>query len=484
MKYLYSDTQDYVDPEYDFLKDESKPGRRRYWDDRYAHELMSETPYDGLLMSMSAIKSAKGVASSKGRYSVAEEQRLLRVGARKFLRFDGERHRDKMLMGDCGAFAYANHPKPAYTPEEVVDFYADAGFTHGCHPDHIIFDFLTDNPSRAEMERRAREQAAPRLQPAAQGLLTFDAEADDDPDDLGTEEAPDAALSLMADERAGSPATVVQRYDITMANAEEFLKLNRAEGRPFEPLGVVQGWSPASMAEAARTLEAMGYRYLAIGGMVPLRTPEIHLAMRAIREAIRPETNIHLLGFAKADHIHEFTGYGITSFDSTSPLIRAFMDATRNYYLPGAEGKLEYYSAIRVPQAIENSRLMQAIKRGLFDANTLQRQEQVALDALRRFDRGEMPLGETLDRVASYHHCLTVASIDDPVKQEKQAAKSRQLIEATLRAAPWKRCGCSICKSIGVEVIIFRSANRNRRRGFHNLGVYREHVHNILASQA
>jgi hypothetical protein len=276
----------------------------------------------------------------------------------------------------------------------------------------------------------------------------------------------------------------VQRYDITLANAEEFLKLTQAEGRPFEPLGVVQGWSPASMAEAARNLEAMGYRYLAIGGMVPLRTPEIHVAMRAIREAIRPETNVHLLGFAKADQIHEFTGYGITSFDSTSPLIRAFMDARRNYYLPGTGGKLEYYSAIRIPQAIENSRLVQAIKRGLLNPNELQREEQAALDALRRFDRGEMRLEAALDQLVSYQHNLTVASIDDVAKQEIQIAKSRELIEATLRAAPWKRCGCSICKAIGVEVIIFRSANRNRRRGFHNLGVYREHVHNILSAQA
>ncbi len=37
MKFLYSDTQDYVDPNYDFIADRSAPSRERYWDDVYAH---------------------------------------------------------------------------------------------------------------------------------------------------------------------------------------------------------------------------------------------------------------------------------------------------------------------------------------------------------------------------------------------------------------------------------------------------------------
>lgn len=481
MKFLYSDTQDYVDPGYDFLKDESAPGRRRYWDDRYAHELMRETPYDGLLVSMSAIKSAVGVAASKGRYSTAEEQRLLRVGARKFLRLDGAEHRDKMLMGDCGAFAYATHPKPAYTPEEVVDFYADAGFTHGCHPDHIIFDFLRDNPSRQEMDRRAEvaaRETAERLAIApASGSLQVD--EDQDEDDEWLREAEDDG----EEDRVSASVSVGDRFDITLANAEEFLRLNRLEGRPFEPIGVVQGWSPASMAEAAAALQAMGYRYLAIGGMVPLKTDDIHLALRSIAAVRHPKTKLHLLGFAKADHIHEFTGYDVTSFDSTSPLIRAFKDAKRNYYLHGPNGRLEYHAAIRVPQAIENPKLVRGIKRGIFDPSVLQRHEQDALDALRRFDKGQATAEEAVERLAAYQDFFTDASFDDQEKRGKEKARNRTTLQQTLSAAPWKACSCSICRDIGVEVIIFRSANRNRRRGFHNLAVYRQHVQNILTGQ-
>lgn len=425
MKFLYSDTQDYVDPEYDFINDRNAPGRRRYWDDRYAHEMMRPTPYDGLLVAMSAVRPAPGVASSKVRYSTAEQQRLLRDGVREFLRLDGPQYKGAMVMGDCGAFAYVEQEKPSYSPMEVFEFYADAGFTHGVSPDHIIFACETDNPSREAMEEDIRF-----------------------------------------------------RYDLTLENAREFLRICKDEGMPFEPMGAVQGWSPQSIAQAAKQLEDMGYRYLAIGGLVPLKVDVIHQVLRALRDVIKPETNIHLLGFAKADSIQHFTGYGITSFDSTSPLIRAFMDEKANYYVPQADGSLEYYAAIRIPQAIENSRLMQGIKQGLFNAEDLVKREERTLTAMRAFDKGQETLEATIEAVMDYQQFLTLAGDSD--KHAKSLVKTRLQVERTLKAAPWKHCRCDICADIGVEVIIFRSANRNRRRGFHNLGVYHQHVQRIL----
>ena len=429
MKFLYSDTQDYVDPGYDFLNDRNAPGRERYWDDVYAHELMDPAPYDGLLVAMSAVRQATGVAKSKVRYSTKEEQRLLRDGARKFLRFGGPRFKDLMLMGDCGAFAYIEHPKPAYSPAEVVEFYVDAGFTHGVSPDHVIFDCDLTNPTAKKVSKDVRE-----------------------------------------------------RYDITLANAEEFLKLARDEDEPFEPVGAVQGWSPASMAEAAKRLEQMGYRYLAAGGLVPLKPDAIKTVLAFIRSKIKSDTRIHLLGFAKAESIHEFTQFGIESFDSTSPLIRAFKDEKANYYLESPAGGLDYYTAIRIPQAIENARLMQGVKRGIFSAEDLQMRERRALDSLRAFDRGQTSVMATLDYVMDYHQFLLRGEGEDEGKQEKALAKTRANVERTLTEAPWKRCDCAICKSAGVEVIIFRSSNRNKRRGFHNLGVYHRHLTRTLGN--
>jgi hypothetical protein len=431
MKFLYSDTQDYVDPEYDFLADRNAPGRKRYWDDMYAHEMMDPAPYDGLLVAMSAVRQAVGVPSSKVRYSTAEEQRLLRDGVRAFLRCNGPRFKDAMMMGDCGAFAYVEHEFPAYPPAEVVEFYADAEFTHGVSPDHIIFDCDVSNPLISTVVEATRN-----------------------------------------------------RFEITLENAREFLRLSEAEGLPFEPMGAVQGWSPASMADAAQSLEKMGYRYLAIGGLVPLKVDVIHQVLQTLRAAIKASTKIHLLGFAKADHIHQFTNYGITSFDSTSPLIRAFKDAKANYYLPSPSGGLDYYAAIRIPQAIENPRLMQGIKRGIFHAEDLQVREQKALIALRAYDLGQEKLDATFEAVMDYQRFLTLGNDESQDQRDRDLAKMGQLILRTLRDKPWQQCGCDICRKVGVEVIIFRSSNRNKRRGFHNLGVYHRHVQNILNQPA
>jgi hypothetical protein len=429
LKFLFSDTQDYVDPGYDFINDRPTAGRKKYWDDRYAHELMDVPPYDGLLVSMSALKSVPGVPGGAGRYSTAETQRFLRDGARRFLRFEGARFGDKMLMGDCGAFAYAGLERPPYTPDEVAEFYADAGFTHGCSPDHIIFEFDPANP-------------------------------------------PESAV--------GEP--VRNRYAITLQNARDFYELTLRESVGFIPIGPIQGWSPESMADAAVTLEQIGYRYLAVGGLVPLKPEAIHLCLKAIRERIRPDTKLHLLGFAKADQIHEFVQYGIESFDSTSPLIRAFKDSRANYYLESEQGGLTYYCAIRIPQAIENPRLLHALKRGQVKADDLHRKEGQALAAIRGYDRGAVSLCEATEVLADYQQYLTLATEPSDEKRQRTLEQAKSQIEATLADVPWKKCQCAICRQIGVEVIIFRTSNRNKRRGFHNLAVYYQHLQRTLAS--
>lgn len=427
MKFLYSDTQDYVDPSYDFINDRTGPDRERYWTDAYAHELMKPAPYDGLLLSMSAIRQAQGVSASKVRYSTKEEQRLLRYGARRFLRFGGPQHKNLMLMGDCGAFAYATNPMPAYSPTEVFEFYSEAEFTHGVSPDHIIFDCDLNNPPRSSVSREIHD-----------------------------------------------------RFEITLANAEEFLRLSSAERTPFLPLGAVQGWSPSSMGDAAHALEAMGYRYLAVGGLVPLRVDSIKKVLTAIRERIHPATRLHLLGFAKAEQIQEFTAFGVSSFDSTSPLIRAFKDQRANYYLDSPSSGLDYYTAIRIPQAMENIRLVRGVKRGIFSAEDLHRREIVALSTLRAYDQGRTSSLTAIDAVMDYHQFLLRSSQHKSSQEDKILASMRQSVRRTIENMPWKQCGCDICKAVGVEVIIFRSSNRNKRRGFHNLGVYHRHLKRTL----
>ena len=45
-------------------------------------------------------------------------------------------------------------------------------------------------------------------------------------------------------------------------------------------------------------------------------------------------------------------------------------------------------------------------------------------------------------------------------------------IYETLNARPWVDDDCAICREVGIETIIFRGNNRNRRRGFHNSYVF------------
>jgi hypothetical protein len=357
--------------------------------------------------------------------------RFKRVGARKFLRFNGH-FCNKDLFGDSGAFSYVAHEVPPYTSEDMVEFYGDGQFTHGCSVDHVIFDF----------ER------------------SF----------LGME---------------GGSEDAKRRFDITLENAESFLRASRGLGPSFIPLGVVQGWSPGSMGEAAARLEKMGYTYLALGGMVPLNATSVHACLQAVRARVSSQMQLHLLGFAKAEQIHEFAKYGIASFDTTSPLMRAFKDARANYYVTKDAGGIEYYAAIRVPDALESTRLLRGVKEGRIKQETLSDLEGVALRALREFDRGQETIERTVEAVLEYSKVFLSADIGKTETQnEKTLLELRKRLQRILAERPWKECSCSVCKALSIEVVIFRGNNRNRRRGFHNLAVFHRHVKSILAEKS
>jgi hypothetical protein len=102
------------------------------------------------------------------------------------------------------------------------------------------------------------------------------------------------------------------------------------------------------------------------------------------------------------------------------------------------------------------------------------------LGALRGFDQGEVTAKAAADSVMAYHRAIETPLFTDEVKRESKLAATALSVQQTLDAAPWKQCGCDICSKVGVEVIIFRSNNHNRRRGFHNLGAYHRHVQRTL----
>ena len=424
MKFLYSDSLDYVDPEYDFIQDRMGVRRRPHEDDDFPHEHLDDAPYDGLLISRAIV----GDARKPGKYSEAQCMRFRREGARAFLRFPEDRYADSLVMGDCGAFSYRNLEEPPYTVDDTLEFYEDGGFTHGCSVDHLIFDFLDDD--------------------------------------------------------ASSPEVAKQRQAITLANAEQFLAASSFLGPSFTPIGVIQGWSAASMAKAATALCRMGYDYLAVGGTVPLRIDQIERALSAIRGAIPAEAHLHLLGFGKTEHLDRLRRHGVASFDTTSPLLRAFKDGRRNYYASRDDGTLDYYMAVRIPQAIGNDKLLRRAKRGRLDQDKLLMLEAVALQAVRDYADRRAELAETVDAVIAYGR---YALWDDAAKDTRNEARLESLgtsYARTLGDRPWEACPCRVCRESGVEALIFRSSNRNKRRGMHNLQVFYWHLHNGLRAEA
>ena len=140
----------------------------------------------------------------------------------------------------------------------------------------------------------------------------------------------------------------------------------------------------------------MGYRRIALGGMVPLKTPDIRAVVERAGALRAPETTFHLLGVNRFEHVEEFAGYGVASFDSTSPLRRAFKDDKDNYFTLDRT-----YTAIRVPQVDANTKLQRKVVAGQVDQAKARELEHRCLDALNRYDHNQATLDEVLDRAAT-----------------------------------------------------------------------------------
>jgi hypothetical protein len=289
-----------------------------------------------------------------------------------------------LVLGDCGAFSYWKDDEPPYKTAEILDYYQHLGFDIGVSIDHLIF---------AELE--AEKQ---------------------------------------------------RRWDITVANAEAFLREHQTGGYTFTPVGVIQGWDPTSYARAADALMKMGYRHIAVGGLVRSQTNEVLSVLQAVQAKLKPDTEVHLFGVNRPEHVADFARLGVTSFDSASRLRRAWMDGRRNYFLGNRA-----FSAIRIPEARTLAK-----KQGLDEAHALRR-ERDALSTLRAYAQEQAEFAETLEAVLAYAE----------LSREVSRRTRLDYIE-TLMTRPWTYCDCAICQQVGVEVMIFRGNNRNRRRGFHN----------------
>jgi hypothetical protein len=410
MKFFFPDSQDLVDPSFDFVTERRSESRQRHRDDLYVHEVFSSPVCDGLLVSKGIVD---GLSGGAGKYSMAQRHRLLRVGAKEFFRLERRDQPPLPIIGDCGAFTYVREQIPPYSVDDVLQFYTDCDVDLGISVDHVILEFQ------------------PKWDCAANAV----------------------------------PASVRERQTITLELASEFLTKCQRSGLRLEPLGVAQGWSPRSYARAVTELEKIGYTYIAVGGMVPLKTKDILATLSEISRNKLPQTRLHLLGVTRTDAISEFGRFGVVSFDSTSPLRQAFKDAKNNYYTLDRT-----FTAVRVPQVEGNPDLQKRIRAGAVNQQLARRLELRCLDLLAKYDSGLANLEIVLTALDEYE------AVHSPTKSFSESNRE------TLSATPWKKCPCDVCRSLGIHVVLFRGAERNRRRGFHNIWVFYRRVQSQMAS--
>jgi hypothetical protein len=314
--------------------------------------------------------------------------------------------REFPIMGDCGAFGYIQKEVPPYTTSEILDYYTRLDFDYGVSIDHLI---VTSTQSQRE-----------------------------------------------------------SRYELTINNADEFLKEHKRRGLQWVPIGAVQGWDPKSYAEAARRYVAMGYKYIALGGLVRTSTPEILRVLEAVHQVVPATVSVHLFGLARIRALGDFAKLGVRSVDSASFLRRAWMGTGQNYLT--LEGSM--YAAIRIPEAGKSFRAKRMVSESRAAAGKVEKLEAACLRAVRDYDAGRMSVEAALDVIEEYDRLITPDRND-----------TRPLLRRTLEAMPWKECPCDICRRDGVEVIIFRGNNRNRRRGFHNTYTFYRIIQKVLAGE-
>jgi hypothetical protein len=144
--FFFPDSQDQIDPTFDFEREASSPDRVRQRDDRYAHETISPAPYTGILLS-------KALVDGPGsKYTFAQRHRLYRLGVRRFFRLDECDGPPPATLGDCGTFNYVREEAPPYSVDDVVDFYAECGFDYGISVDHLILGYIPDATGAGEAD--------------------------------------------------------------------------------------------------------------------------------------------------------------------------------------------------------------------------------------------------------------------------------------------------------------------------------------------
>jgi len=459
MKFFLPEWDDLVDPKYDFLTDiYSKQHSENSWqNDTYIWQVFESirAPIDGVLTSRTKISENSW-----------KDSEILRRGIHGFLRLPAH----IPAMCDCGAWGYIDEEKPPFRTNELLEYYSNGRFDIGVSIDHLVVESIGQERKNSTVE--------------------------------GGKQTSSTTRKLTSAEKRDRWKTTIEMacemYDLWSSN-EKYRS-------SFRIMGAIQGWDVPSYREAARQLLAKGYDYIGIGGLARSATgvPDEYGPSKTVYNVARGvcyearrwmsehknRVDVHIFGFARPQAIPFMMKIGITSFDSASFMRSAWIGAS-NYFLPTGE-----YTAVRIPDfqrspkakktiaplTGERKKLEKKLKRSKNltekeQAETKNRYDEVsnqlrakegemgrleseAISSVRLYDKGSYSLDDTLARLREYNRLCGI-------HERHVGAYKRTLLEK-----PWTKCDCPICQTIGVEVIIFRGNERNRRRGFHNSQIF------------
>ena len=118
-----------------------------------------------------------------------------------------------------------------------------------------------------------------------------------------------------------------------------------------------------------------------------------------------------------------------------------------------------------------NNQLKKLILAGEIDFAQARRLELSCFEGVLAYDKGKLSLDELIERLREYE-AVWHGKKDDSIRYHE-----------TLEHKPWKKCDCAVCKTLGIHVVIFRGAERNRSRGFHNLYILRRRLDGLAKQE-
>lgn len=363
--YFLPDWDDFVDAEFDFVKDEFSTKGRTGRKELHCSELVRPKRLaDGILVSLAQSFGGKGLLRSlqaDSADSLAPKQVKEHFGLAE----------DQWAFGDCGAFSYVNEDRPTISIDQAVATYELYGFDLGASVDHIPVPHVMRNGKPVPLTK----------------------------------------------------AEQVERVKVTRRNAEAFMESWRRRECRFSPVGVVQALSPDGYADmVAEYAGELKYRRIALGGLVPKSDDEILAIVKAVSSRMRTLAErpwLHLMGVYRPKCQADFRAAGVDSFDSATYFRKSWLRSDQNYL--GADG--EWYAAIRVPPS-HDPRTARRLEDSGVSEKKYKAMEALALRSLRDYEKRRLGLEKCLQAVLEYDRLLFRAESD---KKEMDAAYRRTL---------------------------------------------------------